>query len=161
MPINVFGVEVGKKKKEEEEKKQKIQPWDFVRVICTKEGREDILPYVKTSVYSQYVINNAFTQPIKIFQRETLEHLDAIKSINCMDIDNIAHFEMLYNTIPKNPGYIKNRFKKMKEIIELEALYWKYGEKQSVIDKYIKIITDEDVQEIVKEYKKYKKMFKK
>ena len=164
----IFGkVKVIPKNDEEAEKaKVKITGWDFARLICTKDEKErrKLEPYINTSKYSQFLINQALCQDIEVKypKKFIIEGWRFIKDINIMTLDNRAHFELLFNMIPQNPGYLKNRYKMLKddEKDKIKALKWKFTEKDEVIHQYQKLISRDEMDDILEEYKMYIKTTK-
>lgn len=155
----------GKLKKEvvEESKSAPIQYYDFTKVICTKEGQDKVDPFIDTYKYSQFMINQAFCQEIQIgWDKENLYPAWKVisRNLNIMKISNRAHFNLLMEIIPKNGGYLKYRFKNVESKEEkINALKWYFrNEKDETIYKYVNIISDEEMSEIMEEYEIYKKI---
>ena len=153
----------GTYKKEETniEKKASISPFDIAKVICTKKNIEKIEPYIDTYKYSQYMLNQIFCQNIELGYKtgNYFECWKIIKEINIMKISNRAHFNLLLNIIPENGGYMKYRFKQnesKEEKINALKWYFKY-EKDETIYRYVEIIHEDEMNEILEHYENYKK----
>jgi len=164
MAKNLFGMEVNKNKNEVIDKVKKPTPIDFVKAICTKDKEEikKLEPFINNTTYSQYMINNFLTQTIswkaKNGKWKSSQMWKFMKQINIMDITNRMHFDMLLNLVPKNHGFIKYNYRAfVDKDVDRIALKWKFNQKQSIIERYLRIISEEELTEIKEEMKQWNK----
>lgn len=158
----LFGKVETEQEVEKAKKSASIPYYEFTKVICTKDGIEKVEPFIDTYKYSQFMINQALCQEIQIgYDKNSMfESWRIIKELNIMKISNRAHFNLLFQIIPKNAGYIKYRFKHVESKEEkINALKWYFkNEKEETIYKFVNIISDEEVNEIMAEYEIFKKI---
>jgi hypothetical protein len=165
MSKNIFGMGLGDTISKIE-KVKKPTPFDFAKAICTKnkEDIEKVEQYIDTSTYSQYMLINIFSQTIywkegdKWMSSETWRF---VKELNVMNITNRMQFDMLMNLVPKNPGMLGYKYKKFTEKNkEKIALKWKFNEKDEIINQYLNLISDDELNDIMKEKKYWDKLHK-
>lgn len=165
MAKNLFGIEVGNKKIEVE-KSKRVSPFDFAKAISTKtkEDIDRVESFIGTTTYSQYIINQIFTQTLVWKDSgvwRSSKMWTFMKEVNIMDISNRMHFDMLMNLVPQNPGFIKYHYKQAKDTDKDRiVLKWKFSEKDEVIEKYLKIIDEDELKEIYEEKKVWDKLHK-
>ena len=166
MGKNIFGLEVGKNVNEIA-KVKKPSPFDFAKAICTKnkEDIEKVDSFIDTSTYSQYMLINILMQTINWKQPngswKKSEMWRFVKELNIMNISNRMQFDMLMNLVPVNPGYLKYSYKQFKDDdIDRVALKWKFSEKYEIIERYLKIISEDELKEIHEEKKVWDKLHK-
>jgi len=167
MGKNIFGMDVGNSK-EVIDKVKKPSPFDFAKAICTKnkEDIEKVNKFIDTSSYSQYMLINILMQTINRKEPngkwKNSEMWRFVKELNIMNITNRMQFDMLMNLVPPNPGFLKYHYKTFKDTDKDRiALRWKFSsDKNETIDRYLGIISDDELEEIHEEKKKWDKLYK-
>jgi len=122
------------------DKPEDVTPYDFVRCLCTKNQQDKVrlLRYIETSKYSQFLLNNFFINPY---------HWEYIKDseVNIMTLTNTMHFEILFNIIPENKGFIKYLHKRSEYTTEVSALMWFFNTNDDLATKYSRIINTNEL----------------